>query len=695
MRVILTCLLTILIVLPIFSQTTTIYPMRTTNFYNSFTTGTAGFFNQSDYQVGMYANGGGTKQVALWRKFRTNADGTGSSDRSMQVGDQFIVTISTVRAYGQVGFALLASPSLTPNWSERENNYAIAFNLEGPGYTSGSWDPWYIKSNSGNKTSSTLSGVQDVYTNFTFTLTLIAPDRMNVAISNGTTTENFYDIELNTSNPITDYSIYLEDDWDGDSNENVYWGHGTEGNQHNLTNTGLVTIGESNNSFTISTAISDGLVSNSSSTPWTNRLTKTGSGTVTLSGTNTYLGATNINAGTLQIAANNTIGELSIASGANLSVDNSITFTVTETLTLNEDETIGAGIVSLGTTGEIDESQGRLIGILQDTEPLAKGVNETFGNIGVQIQTDGDGSDPGNTIVTRVTGTAISAGGGNSIERYFDITPNTNTGLNADFVFHYSDDELNGITETNLTLFKSIDGGSTWTDEGGSVNTTNNTVTLTGVDGFSRWTLGDKNSPLPVELTSFTATTTDAGVELNWQTITEVNNYGFEVERASTSLGNQELEWETLGFVEGSGNSNSPKSYSFVDANAPTGELSYRLKQIDTDGSYEYFSTTASVSNGVTSVNENILPTEYSLNQNFPNPFNPSTQISFALPENGQVDLRVFNSLGQEVAVLANNIYAAGNHIVNFDASNLTTGLYYYRLVSNEFVSTKKMLMIK
>jgi hypothetical protein len=251
-----------------------------------------------------------------------------------------------------------------------------------------------------------------------------------------------------------------------------------------------------------------------------------------------------------------------------------------------------------------------------------------------------------------------------------------------------------GKYDLDVDLLSGVNSQGTWVFEcyydaaTNAVNTNNPIYLSNGGNNYSFTFTADES--LPVELTSFTATPTDAGVELNWQTITEVNNYGFQVERKQATG-----DWLEIGFVEGSGNSNSPKSYSFVDANAPTGELSYRLKQIDTDGSFEYFSTTASVSNGVTSVNENVIPTEYSLNQNFPNPFNPSTQISFALPENGQVDLRVFNSLGQEVALLANRIYAAGNHIVNFDASNLSSGLYYYRLVSNEFVSTKKMLMIK
>ncbi len=185
--------------------------------------------------------------------------------------------------------------------------------------------------------------------------------------------------------------------------------------------------------------------------------------------------------------------------------------------------------------------------------------------------------------------------------------------------------------------------------------------------------------PLPVELTKFVANINSDNIVLEWSTATEVNNYGFEIERAIAD------NFETIGFVEGAGNSNSPKNYSFVDV-AVSGEVSYRLKQIDTDGSFEY-------SNVVTVKANGLAKTE--LFQNHPNPFNPTTQISFTISELQNVKLVVYNALGQQVAELINGEINAGTHTANFDGSNLTSGFYVYRLETPKYSKTMKMMLIK
>ncbi|MFA7419060.1 MAG: T9SS type A sorting domain-containing protein [Melioribacteraceae bacterium] len=188
---------------------------------------------------------------------------------------------------------------------------------------------------------------------------------------------------------------------------------------------------------------------------------------------------------------------------------------------------------------------------------------------------------------------------------------------------------------------------------------------------------------LPVELTSFTAEVDGKKVNLNWETATEVNNYGFSVERASTSLG---MTWEKLGFVNGHGNSNSPKEYLFVDEPSGGREFSYRLKQIDFDGAYE-FSKELKIS----------FTDELSFNlvQNFPNPFNPETVIKFELPKASYVKLRVYNTLGEEVGNLLNEKKDAGIYSVDFNAKDLPSGVYLYRLETNGYTQTKKMLLVK
>ncbi|MHC1736577.1 MAG: S8/S53 family peptidase [Ignavibacteriaceae bacterium] len=193
---------------------------------------------------------------------------------------------------------------------------------------------------------------------------------------------------------------------------------------------------------------------------------------------------------------------------------------------------------------------------------------------------------------------------------------------------------------------------------------------------------------LPVELTSFTASANGNKIDLKWTTATEVNNYGFEVERSQkTDVGSQMTEWSKIGFVPGSGNSNSFKEYSFSDLYLYLNlNLRYRLKQIDNDGTVSYSEEIEVL---------NSKPSTYQLSQNFPNPFNPATVISYQLPADSKVSLKVFDILGNEVAVLVQEEKKAGSYEVKFDASRLASGTYIYRIVAGEFVSTKKMVVLK
>ena len=189
---------------------------------------------------------------------------------------------------------------------------------------------------------------------------------------------------------------------------------------------------------------------------------------------------------------------------------------------------------------------------------------------------------------------------------------------------------------------------------------------------------------LPVELISITSSVSKSNVTLNWQTATETNNYGFEVERCALSAERQ--AWDKIGFVNGNGNSNSQKNYSYEDKNVTAGNYSYRLKQIDNDGQFEYSKTIEVDMDGVK---------KFELSQNYPNPFNPSTTIKFNLPEAGMVKLTLFNILGQQIRTLVNEFQESGVHTINFDATELNSGMYLYKIESNGFTQTRKMTLVK
>ena len=195
------------------------------------------------------------------------------------------------------------------------------------------------------------------------------------------------------------------------------------------------------------------------------------------------------------------------------------------------------------------------------------------------------------------------------------------------------------------------------------------------------------NGVTPVELTKFTASSLGNSVEIKWITATEVNNYGFDVERRVIVNGTQSsVSWNKIGFVKGSGTSNIPHTYSFSDSQLQSGSYAYRLKQIDNDGTFKYSQ----------SVEEMIeTPKIFSLRQNYPNPFNPSTTISFDIPLDSYVSLKVFDMLGREVATIISEKLTAGTYTHVWNASSLTSGVYFYRLNAGSYAETKKLLLLK
>ena len=197
-----------------------------------------------------------------------------------------------------------------------------------------------------------------------------------------------------------------------------------------------------------------------------------------------------------------------------------------------------------------------------------------------------------------------------------------------------------------------------------------------------------------VELTSFTANMIDGKVNLKWQTASELNNSGFEIEKAirsSQSSVNNKKNWEKIGFVNGSGTTSEINNYSFIDDKLLTQNAFYRLKQIDFDGTFSY-------SNEI-EVDVN-APLKFSLEQNYPNPFNPSTVIKYQVPVAGLVSLKVYDILGNEVAILVDEYRNAGSYEIEFNVGRnsspaIASGIYFYKIQAGDFVETKKMILLK
>ncbi|MCF6270567.1 MAG: T9SS type A sorting domain-containing protein [Melioribacteraceae bacterium] len=195
-------------------------------------------------------------------------------------------------------------------------------------------------------------------------------------------------------------------------------------------------------------------------------------------------------------------------------------------------------------------------------------------------------------------------------------------------------------------------------------------------------------SAVPVELVSFSGKIINNSVILNWSTATEVNNYGFDVESKRTSTD----KWTTIGFINGHGNSNSPKNYSYVDNSAEGGLVKYRLKQIDTDGSFEYSDEIEISFNKAY---------KYSLEQNHPNPFNPTTMLNYTIKSDSKVVIEIYNSLGQKVVELFSGTQSTGTHSVSWNATGYSSGTYFARFnatsLSNHetFSEIKKLLLLK
>ena len=241
--------------------------------------------------------------------------------------------------------------------------------------------------------------------------------------------------------------------------------------------------------------------------------------------------------------------------------------------------------------------------------------------------------------------------------------------------------QVSGVDATNIARFVLRQGTT-----GSPVTSTTPNAKIDGLRISDLWS----DIGLPVQLASFAAIRVSDDVQLSWSTISEVNNFGFYVERKLD--GTSSFVEVPNSFIAGHATTLEPQSYSFTDNTVTPGVWYYRLRQVDLDGKINY-SEPVKVEY-VTAVTSE-TPATYGLSQNYPNPFNPSTDIQFSLAKAGTVSLKVYDMLGREVATLANGEFVAGVHHVMFNAINLPSGAYFYALKAGNFSAMKSMMLVK
>ncbi len=367
----------------------------------------------------------------------------------------------------------------------------------------------------------------------------------------------------------------------------------------------------------------------------------------------------------------------------NLTFDNAFADTLSKEVTVT-------GVASIKSGASVVESPGKyIIGTATTTQTVGTGANSNIGGLGVGINSGTD--NLGDVTISRTAGPsgAITTGGMVSINRSWTISQSGSAPASGrDLTLTWDSGDDNGLDMTKAVVWKND--GSGWssatnlsgTDASGSGGI--RAITVNGVTSFSKWTVSDAANPLPVELSSFTGIAGKDGVELKWTTASELNNLGWDVERASSSTTPRQ-DWITIGSVKGSGNSTTLKQYSYLDKEALSGSFKYRLKQKDIDGTFKY--------SDIVEVKNNVV-LSYKLG-NYPNPFNPSTKITFEIPVNGMVNITVYNMLGEKVQTIVNQRMESGDHEIIFNASKLASGMYIYRLAAGSNVIAKKMLLLK
>lgn len=360
-----------------------------------------------------------------------------------------------------------------------------------------------------------------------------------------------------------------------------------------------------------------------------------------------------------QISGNSTaFGNVTVSNAAGLQMASDAS--VAGNLTLSSGNLdLNAQDLVLGSSALLAETGGRVMGegSISTTRSLSN-VDANIAGLGVKITEDGD---LGATTILR----AHVPRGTTGIERFFHINT-ANSPTNATLVFNYFDAELNGVTESSLQLFKSVDSDE-WTEQLATLDAEANTLTLSGINSFSYWTAAATGTEgaLPITLKEFIAVYDGKGVVLTWETESEMANANFLIYRND----------EVIASLEGAGTSSEPHSYSYIDRMTIPGiTYTYVLADVNLDNDeYKHLDKAVCVTTP-----EQVIPLEYALDNNYPNPFNPSTTLNYHLPLASKVEYAIYDLNGM-IMMESSYDQEAGIHQMVWNASNAPSGIYLIR----------------